>query len=73
MTDADLTVRYRTAGGDVRRVRFVPSARPCVTHQRIEEEWTGERWRPVGQEWVTGLRRDGEPIRTGSGVVERGP
>ncbi|MEA5387134.1 hypothetical protein VB779_08735 [Haloarculaceae archaeon H-GB11] len=45
-----VTVTYRTGQGPPRRVRYQPVA--GGGHERIVEEHTGCRWRPVGREDV---------------------
>jgi len=47
-------VRWTDAAGRPRRLRFCE--RSLGGHDRIEETWTGDRWRTVGREVVTEVR-----------------
>ncbi|PSQ06644.1 hypothetical protein BRC92_00295 [Halobacteriales archaeon QS_4_69_31] len=44
---------YEPARGPPRRVRFEP--RSDGTYERVEDVWTGCRWRPTGREPVDAL------------------
>jgi hypothetical protein len=51
MTGDAFTVEYTPACAPRRRLRFEPRS-DGAGWWRIEEEWTGCRWRPVGREPV---------------------
>jgi hypothetical protein len=53
MTDEHV-IRWTDAAGRPRRLRFCE--RSLGGHDRIEEEWAGDRWRTVGREVVTEVR-----------------
>ena len=53
MTDEHV-VRWTDAAGRPRRLRFCE--RSLGGYDRVEEEWTGDRWRTVGREVVTEVR-----------------
>lgn len=53
MTD-ERVVRWTDAAGRPRRLRFYE--RFLGGYDRIEEEWTGDRWRTVGHEVVAEVR-----------------
>lgn len=51
-TDA-VIVRWVPEHGPPRRYRFEPTH--DGEHERVEEQWNGCRWRPIGRERVSGL------------------
>lgn len=59
MRPNDVAVRYRSARGPPRRVRF--QARADGRYQRVRELWNGCRWVPTGRALATDVAIEGAP------------
>lgn len=63
-TRCEELVEFTDQSGTRRRIRFVPQSGNCDEWQRIEEVWTDQDWRLVGQHTVSDVNHWTRPVQT---------
>lgn len=63
-TRCEELVEFTDQSGTRRRIRFVPQSGNGDEWQRIEEVWTDQDWRLVGQDTVSDVNHWTRPVQT---------